>query len=415
MPAVGPRVLLLDVPIALAIGVASWFSAQASRWFDRADGARLEGHGGGWRGGPPSWPQEMDGLPEVWWWPLPIVLIMAGGLAVRRLFPRVGFGVVVLAVGAFLAIGGPYGPCLLAPALAVYSLSVALPFERWAPLTVILIPMLTAGFWSEPFLGLLDPRAYGAVIFGLGAILLPAMIGLLRRNRREADQTARTEELRRHAYEERLRVAREVHDVVGHSLSVINLQAGVALHVLNRRPERVEGALAAIKTTSKEALDELRSTLEVFRDPDLRLGPGAGLARLDDLVASLRAAGRDVTVDDQRSQPLPVAVDQAAFRIVQESLTNVVRHTDAAARVTLRTESAREERQRSDHQPLRRAVSLVIMVVDDGAASGPLIEGNGITGMRERARAVGGQLSVMPGPAGVTVRADLPLTVEASG
>ena len=398
MPAAGPRVLLLDIPVALMIGAASWFSAQASRWFD----ARIEGGfdggfdegGGPWRNGPPPWPRSFEELPGVWWLPLPFVLIMVGGLVLRRLYPRIGFGLVVLGVGGFLAIGGPYGPCLFAPALAVFSLASALPVQRWAPLTILLVPMVTAGFWSEPYLGLLDPRAYGVLFLGLGAIMLPAMIGVLLRNRRDTDRLARAEELQRYAYEERLRVAREVHDVVGHSLSVINLQAGVALHVLTRRPERVEDALTAIKKTSKEALDELRNTLELFRDPDLRLAPSAGLSRLDDLVASLRAAGRDVAVDDQRSQVLPAAVDQAAFRIVQESLTNVVRHTDAAAaRIALRTEDER----------------LSIMVTDDGALRDPLVEGNGIVGMRERARAVGGSLSVVSGPAGVTVRADLPI------
>lgn len=389
MPAAGPRVLLLDVPVALLIGGASWFSAQATRWADWYDR-----DGGPWRGGPPVAPRTLDAPPEIWWLPLPTVLIIIAGLVLRRLFPRMAFGLVVLGVSGFLAVGGPYGPALLAPALAVFSLATTLAVERWAPLTLALIPMLTARFWSEPYLGLLNPQAYGVVFFGLAAILLPALIGLLIRNRREVERTARADELRRHAYEERLRVAREVHDVVGHSLSVINLQAGVALHVLSRRPEQVQDALGAIKKTSKEALDELRSTLELFRDPDLRLAPHAGLSRLEDLVGSLRAAGRDVTVDDQRSQPLPAAVDQAAFRIVQESLTNVVRHTEqAVATVRLRTADD----------------VLSIMVADDGPPSDTLSEGNGIVGMRERARAVGGRLSVASGPDGVVVRAELPI------
>ncbi len=116
MPAAGPRVLLLDVPVALVIGVASWFSAQASRWFDARPAGGFEGgfdEGGPWRGGPPSWPRSFEEFPGVWWLPLPFVLIMVGGLVLRRLYPRIGFGLVVLGVGGFLAIGGPYGPCLL--------------------------------------------------------------------------------------------------------------------------------------------------------------------------------------------------------------------------------------------------------------------------------------------------------------
>ena len=388
MPAAGSR-LLLDVPLALVIGAATWFSAQASRWFETA--------GGQWRGGPPTgrgWPDPgpVD-LPPIWWLPLPFVLIMVSGLVVRRLFPRIAYGLVVVGVTAFLAVGGPYGPILAAPVVAVYSLASALPPERWARLTALLIPMLTAGFWTEPYLGLLNPQAYATVFFGLTVIMLSALIGLLRRNRRELDRAAREEELRAYAFEERLRVAREVHDVVGHSLSVINLQAGVALHVLDRRPEQVSDALTAIKRTSKEALDELRSTLEVFRDPDLRLAPGAGLERLPDLVGSLRAAGREVSLRDERSQPVPAAVDTAAFRIVQESLTNVVRHTDTAtAVVTL---------QNPDD-------TLLVTVADDGSPVGTLTEGNGIIGMRERARSVGGGLWLDVGGPGVTVRAELP-------
>jgi signal transduction histidine kinase len=397
MPSAGPKVLRLDLPLALAIGAATWFSAQAARWFDDHEQG-LEGDGGFWRGGPPFSPRGLEDVPGVWWLPLPFVLIMVGGLALRRLYPRIAFVVVVSGVGAFLAIGGPYGPCLLAPALAVFSLASALPLRQWAPFSAALIPMLTAGFWDEPYAGLLDPRAYGAVVFGVGAIMLPGMIGLLRRNRRDVDAAARAEELQRHAYEERLRVAREVHDVVGHSLSVINLQAGVALHVLSRQPERVEDALTAIKTTSKEALAELRSTLEVFRDPDLRLRPGAGLDRLTDLATSLRSAGREVIIDDQRKRALPAAVDQAAYRIVQESLTNVVRHTEkATATVSLQT----------DHE------RLLIMVTDDGPPVS-LIEGSGIVGMRERAQAVGGRLSVSTGSSGVTVAAELPLAAGAT-
>ncbi len=383
-----PTVLLVDAPVALLIGFASWFSAQASRWF--ADGAR-----GPWtRGGPPGRSPVWDGPVEIWWLPLPFVVLLVAGLVVRRLYPRAGFALVVLGVGGYLAVGGPYGPVLIAPAVAMWSLAATIPVERWPIPAAILLVMLTAAWWSEPTFGLLDPQAYAAVFFGLAAILVPALIGLLLRNRREGERAVRAEELRRIAYEERLRVAREVHDVVGHSLSVINLQAGVALHVLHRRPEQVEGALTAIKTTSKAALEELRSTLDVFRDPDLRLAPTAGLARLTDLVASLRSAGRTVEVRDTRTVAIPAAVDQAAFRIVQESLTNVVRHTErAAATVLLQT----------------TADALLIEVSDDGPAGPELPEGNGIAGMRERARAVGGSLAVRPGPAGVVVSARLPI------
>jgi signal transduction histidine kinase len=231
------------------------------------------------------------------------------------------------------------------------------------------------------------------------------MIALLVRARRESEREVREQERRRYAYEERLRIARDVHDVVGHSLAVITMQAGVALHLLDKqrvtqpRPDRVADSLEAIKQTSREALAELRTTLEVFRsDPDDPRSPLPGLARLDALVDGLRAAGREVTLVREQSddlQSIPAAVDHAAFRIIQESLTNVVRHA-GAAHATVRLS--------------RLAGMLTVEVSDDGPATGVPVEGNGIRGMRERARAVGGTLSVLVRePSGVLVRANLPL------
>lgn len=216
MPTEKRAVLLVDLPVAVLVGLAVWFSAQASRWI-RSDRGPWDRDGG-----PDHSP--WDSPPELWWLPLPIVMIIVAGLAVRRLHPRLGFGVVVAGVTAFLAVGGPYGPVLIAAALATWSLTASLPVERWLPPIAILLVMLTSAWWTEPWLGLLNPEAYPTVFFGLAAILVPSLIGLLVRSRRETEQVARAEERHRIAYEERLRVAREVHDVVGHSLSVINLR-----------------------------------------------------------------------------------------------------------------------------------------------------------------------------------------------
>jgi len=326
---------------------------------------------------------------------------MVAGLLARRLYPRLAFAAVVVAVAAFLAAGGPYGPVLLAPVLAVHALSVSLPASRWVPLLPALVPMLWAGFWRQPYAGLLDPGLYAALIFGSAVIVLPSMVGLLRQDRREAQARDRQAERERYLYEERLRIAREVHDVVGHSLSVISLQAGVALHVLDKKPAEVATALEAIRTSSRDALAELRSTLETFRDPSARdpTAPQPGLDRLPDLVEAIRAAGRSVEVAMPGGPVtgLPVAVDHAAYRIVQEALTNVVRHAPGAtARVSIE----------------QRDGQLELRVADDG---GPvdtehLLAGNGIAGMRERARAVGGRLDVRPGQGlGVVVQAVLPV------
>nr|WP_239579147.1 sensor histidine kinase [Microlunatus panaciterrae] len=236
---------------------------------------------------------------------------------------------------------------------------------------------------------------------------LAVLVGVLRRNRNDTQRLEREQELRRYAYEERLRIAREVHDVVGHSLSVINMQAGVALHVLEKRPDQVGPSLEAIRQTSKDALEELRGTLTVFRGagPDDVRAPQPGLDRLDELVAGLRSAGRHVTVTvagqpDGRLPPLPTAVDHAAYRIVQEALTNVARHAEGAdASVRIGVDG--------------RALIIEVADCSEARRPGPVVAGNGISGMQERARAVGGTLQVGPDAAGrFVVRAELPTVGE---
>ncbi len=406
------RALALDVPLALVVGMASAAAArfaQMPRDHERGPGQFGPGSLGGPRG-----PIELD-PPDLAWPLFPALALLVVATAVRRIWPRVAFVGVVVGVAGYLAAGGPYGPVLLAPALAVHALASALPVQRWAPLTLLLVPMLLAGSWDEPYLGLLDPTLYGVLVTGFALLVVPAMFALLRRNRREAERLEREQELRQYAYEERLQIAREVHDVVGHSLSVINLQAGVALHVLHRRPDEVETSLEAIKRTSREALAELRTTLAVYRDPsagppgspasDQLLAPLPGLARLDDLLSSLRAAGREVSLQVDGPEvdvPLPAAVDQAAYRIIQEALTNVVRHADGAGASVL----------------IRHSASGILLVVTDAGppSSEPVMEGGGILGMRERAQAVGGALTVERTPTGgVRVTADLPLAVAGVG
>jgi signal transduction histidine kinase len=358
-------------------------------------------------------------------WVIPAVIVLALGIATRRVWPRAAFVATVAGVGTYLSTGATFGPILLGPALGVYAMASGIrlfadqtptgvgsavpPLRSWVPLLILLIPMIMAGHRDEPYLGLLNPAFYGTLLSAFAIAVVPAMIALLIRARRESEREVREQERRRYAYEERFRIARDVHDVVGHSLAVISMQAGVALHLLGkertgqRRPDPVAESLEAIKKTSREALAELRTTLEVFRsDSDEPRSPLPGLARLDALVDGLRSAGRDVTVvrqnlDDQSAdhQVVPAAVDQAAFRIIQESLTNVVRHA-GAAHATVGVS--------------READTHTVEVSDDGPATSVPSDGNGIRGMRERARAVGGTLHVsVREPSGLRVRADLPL------
>jgi signal transduction histidine kinase len=224
----------------------------------------------------------------------------------------------------------------------------------------------------------------------------------------------REQEGLRRAEEERLRIARELHDVLAHNISLINVQSGVALHLLDERPEQARTALAVINDASAEALREIRSVLGVLRQVDEQAPrrPAASLDRLPELISQSAAAGLDVDVRiDGERRPLPSDVDLAAYRIVQESLTNVARHARSArAWVRLRYEDG----------------ALALEVADDGgddgggrvgtngvggrtaeSASGT---GNGIVGMRERASTLGGELRAGPrAGGGFTVSARLPL------
>lgn len=390
---VATRPLLVDSAVALVVGWMCWWGSR----FGLAPAADRVDWDYGPRGRP--WPDR----PEVLAWVLLPILVLVAGLVVRRVWPRAAFLVIVAGVGGYLAAGAVFGLVFLAPALGIYAMAMALPQRRWLPLTALLVPMIVAGHWREPYLGLLNPGLYAGLVVGVALALVPALVALLRRSRRETDRAAREQDRRRYAYEERMRIARDVHDVVGHSLSVITLQAGVALHVLDRRPEQVAASLEAIRTTSREALAELRTTLAVFRDPssDEPRAPLPGLARLDDLVAALRQAGRTVeVVRTGGNEPLPAAVDQAAFRIIQEALTNVVRHADQATATV-----------RATREPGR----LVVEVTDEGPATAVPPAGNGIHGMGERARAVGGTLEVTVRPAGgLLIRAVLPTPTEAA-
>jgi signal transduction histidine kinase len=262
------------------------------------------------------------------------------------------------------------------------------------------------------------PSAVFAVGLAAGLIFLLSAAELIRsRNQRTAALArSRTEELRRLAGEERMKMARDLHDVVAHNISVINVQANTALHLMDRQPERARLALTTINEVSKQALVELRSVLGVLRDVDESAprSPSPGLARLDDLVDSAAAAGLTVHVEPPDGPaPLPAEVDLAAYRIVQEALTNSARHSGGSTAMV---------------RISQRSGGLLVEVTDNGkgrpggsgsgsrsgsrSGSGPgsrTGSGHGIAGMTERAKVLGGTLHAGPRPdGGFGVRAWLP-------
>ncbi|MCA2209045.1 sensor histidine kinase [Nocardia rosealba] len=217
----------------------------------------------------------------------------------------------------------------------------------------------------------------------------------LRQAERRADEAERTREetARRRADEERLHIARELHDSLTHQISVIKVQSEAAVHVARKRGEDVPAALLAIRDAGREAARDLRATLTALRDDE---APRPGLAHLDDLLERARAAGvaTSLTVEGDRTD-VPVAVDRTVYRIVQEALTNTTRHAGATT-ATVRVDY--------------RADGLVIDVEDNGRAAPVGTGGVGLLGMRERVTALGGRLHTGPRPTGgFAVHAELPL------
>ncbi|WP_079031856.1 sensor histidine kinase [Streptomyces specialis] len=306
----------------------------------------------------------------------------------------------------YLGAGYPYGPVFLSAAVGAFS-AVASGHRRagWASLGVLWAGLLVVGHGLH---AVLPPDGDGPAGWGADAALaawattVPAVAELARARREQrARERAEREEAERHrADEERLRIARELHDVLAHSISVINVQAGVGLALLDSDPEQARSALTTIKAASKEALGEVRQVLDTLRTPGAApRAPAPGLGRLPELAEQAADAGLRVTVATEGPPvPLPPGADLAAFRIVQEALTNTVRHSASrAARVRLRYAPGGLELRVDDDGPATAA---------DGHGGG-----NGLVGMRERAAAFGGTVAAGPrADGGFRVVAELPLT-----
>jgi signal transduction histidine kinase len=304
-----------------------------------------------------------------------LLIVPAFILLLRDKYPLIVFLTVASLVWIYYATGHPGGPAALYAILALFTLSM----RRGALIAgTAAAGLLVLGSLVSVYLEgrlVLDGRIGLAVAWAGMSIAAGAAFGY-RRNTLAARKEHAEEQTRRRAEEERLSIAREVHDVVAHSLAMINVQASVGAHVADRRPEDAKQALLAIKEASHTALADLRATLAVLRSGEGK-APAPSLRRLAELTEPTTAAGLPVEVVGKPGE-LPAPVDSAAYRIVQESLTNAVRHARDASRVTVRF--AREDG------------SIEVVVRDDG--SGPVgpggDTGNGLRGMRERAEALGG-------------------------
>jgi signal transduction histidine kinase len=341
-----------------------------------------------------------------------LVLLHTLPLAARRRFPLAVLATSVASGLAFVALDLPPDMLWVAIPVAVYS--VAAYGDRWVALAGLAVAeaglavvQLTPGrTGANTWVGNMGFLA-AAWLLGHFVGVRRVYVGQLEERTAELEQ-AREELARRAVTEERLRLARELHDVVAHAMSVIAVQSGVGAHVANTQPKEAAKALAAIEATSRAALEELRRLLGVLRqedEPEADLAPVPGLADLDGLLAEVSKAGLAVKLQINGTRPpLPAGVDLSAYRIVQEALTNVVKHAGPAhAQVTIGY----------------RDQEVTVEIIDDGrgaatpASDGPAGTGHGLIGMRERVTAFEGDLEVGPRPGGgFRVAARLPLAAD---
>lgn len=335
-----------------------------------------------------------------------VALLVAGGLVLvaRRTYPVT---VMVVAYAFTLGFqvtqgfGSRAGPAWLA---VIVAFATAIYLHRRTAALIFLVVCYVVSLWGPALLGEgHNPSAVLALSVGAGlaALVGVAELARLRRQRSLAIAQSRHDEALRQSSEERLRLARDLHDIVAHNISVINVQANTALHLMHRQPERAQAALTTIHEVSKQSLVELRTVLGVLRDVDNEAprSPVPGLSDLGALLERSRAAGLAVRmIEKGERRPLPSDVDVTAYRIVQESLTNSSRHS-GSGRATVRLSYGESE--------------LCVQVDDDGPtlrAGHTNGSSNGITGMSERAQALGGTLRAGPRPGGgFSVQARLPL------
>ncbi|MFI8836668.1 sensor histidine kinase [Streptomyces afghaniensis] len=350
--------------------------------------------------------------------PLSLVLMALGAAALvfRRRAPMT----VLCLTGTVSVVesvtGDPRAPVAMSAVIALYT--VASTTDRpttWRvgllTMTVLTGSAMAAGslpWYAQENLAIFAWTGIGATA-GDAVRSRRAFVQAIRERAERAERT-REEEARRRVAEERLRIARDLHDVVAHHIALVNVQAGVAAHVMDKRPDQAKEALAHVREASRSALNELRATVGLLRqsgDPEAPTEPAPGLDRLDELTGTFRHAGLHIEVARaDQGTTLPAAVDLAAYRIIQEALTNVQKHAGPQAKAEVSV--------------VRVGPNIEITVLDDGTGENETRDdnggGHGLLGMRERVTALRGTLTTGPRyGGGFRVHAILPVKNRTPG
>ncbi|MFF5039609.1 sensor histidine kinase [Streptomyces nigra] len=325
------------------------------------------------------------------------LLLMALGAAALVLRRRAPIPVLAVTGGLSLvefATGDPRAPVAMAAVVALYTVASTTDRSTTWRIGLLTVTVLTGSamlagplpWYSQENLAIFAWTGIGATA-GDAVRSRRAVVTAIRERAERAERT-REEEARRRVAEERLRIARDLHDVVAHHIALVNVQAGVAAHVMDKRPDQAKEALAHVREASRSALDELRATVGLLRqsgDPEAPTEPAPGLDRLDDLAGTFRNAGLQVDVARaDQDTTLPAAVDLAAYRVIQEALTNVQKHAGPGARAEVSV--------------VRVGPNVEVTVLDDGSGQddGTAGGGHGLLGMRERVSALRGTLTTGP-------------------
>ncbi|MFG2562792.1 sensor histidine kinase [Streptomyces sp. NPDC048496] len=325
-----------------------------------------------------------------------LMVLAAAVLALRRRNPMAVLAATGgLSIVEFVLVDPP-APVVMGAVIALYTVAASTDRPTTWRVGLLTMAVLTASamvfgespWYSQQNLGVF---AWTGMAGAAGDAVRSrrAFVDAIRERAERAERT-REEEARRRVAEERLRIARDLHDIVAHHIALVNVQAGVAAHVMDKRPDQAKEALAHVREASRSALGELRATVGLLRqsgDPEAPTEPAPGLAVLDELVETVRRAGLPVEVACvDRRPPLPAAVDLAAYRVIQEALTNVRKHAGPGAKAEVSV--------------VRVGATAEVTVLDNGTGSpegaGADGGGHGLLGMRERVTALGGILTAGP-------------------